>query len=924
MQARNPEFLVLGPLEARGVGEPVDLGPPKQRVLLGVLLRQAPHPVPLERLVDAIWPDRPPGDPVRSIQVYVSALRQVLGADVLVTDGRAYRLAARAEDVARFTELRERARSALAAGDPEGAVTAADEGLALWRGDAWQDLRRVREIEPDAARLEEQRVDLATLRCEALMALGRHRTLLPELEELVLRHPLREDTRGLLMLALHRCGRQADALEVYAAGRAHKVEETGLDPDAALAALHARILADDPALRVEDADLRARRHLPAPATTLVGRREEIDDVAALLRGEARLVTLTGPGGVGKTRLALRAAHELASGFPDGVWFVGLADVTDPRLVPQTIAEALGIEDSGGDLAAALREHVSSRRLLLVLDNLEQVLDAASFAGELLAAGPGVRILATSRVPLRVYGEWVRTLDPLPMEDAVPLFVERARRADHQLRVTEPEVRRVVDALDRLPLAIELVAARVGELGVAEVLDGLSSRLALASEGPRDRSPRQRTLRGAMAWSVDLLQPSTRSVFARCAAFAGGIDPEAAREVTGGEDPALAALVAASLVSRDADGRLRMLETVRDYATELLEGSGDAGAARAAHAAYFLDLAERSTDGLRGPGLPAWLARLSAERANLRAAMGHLLEHAGEDRPEGSRALRMAASLNLFLYRTTPAGEDTEWLVRALAAAPDADLVLRGRAWHGLAICRGEAGRIEEALAASRESVALLRGTGEAQWLARALNTLGGLTRDACDTATAIAVLRESADLRRRLDDPTVPLGITLENLALAALDAGDLELARTAITECAALAEDEEDEALAQRMLADIALAGGDAAGAAALLARSLPVLREPHLRYRLLEGLESAAALAAASGRPDTAASLVVAVDAALAEDGSALVPADLRARERRLGPALASLPPADLAAARATGAGWTLAQAVDGAVALAAELIR
>lgn len=912
------EFRVLGPLEARCHGDPVDLGSPKQRALLGVLLLHAPRPVPLERLVDAIWPDRPPGDPVRSIQVYVSALRAALGPGVLETEGRSYRVAQGPRDVDRFEELAERARAALADGDPAGAAAVAEEALALWRGEAWQDLRRVPELEPDAARLDERRLDLATLHLEAQLAAGRHRAALPELEGLVAQHPMREDARGLLMLALHRSGRQAEALETYAAGRAHKVAETGLEPDAALRELHARILADDPALQVEDAALRARRHLPAPVTTLVGRRDEIEEVGGLLRGDARLVTLTGPGGVGKTRVALRAAYELADAFPDGVWFVGLADVAEVSLVPETVAAALGVEDPG-DVTSSLREHVAGRRMLLVLDNLEQLLDAATLVSTLLAAGSGVRVLTTSRVPLRVYGEWVRVLDPLPAEHAVPLFVERARGADHRVSVAEDDARRVVEALDRLPLAIELVAARVGELPVPDLLEGLSSRLDLAADGPRDRTTRQRTLRGALAWSVDLLAPAERAVFIRCAAFAGGIDPEAATVVTGADDSILTALVRASLATREEGGRLRLLETVREYAAELLAASGEEEAARAAHAAYFLDLAERSTEGMRGPGLTGWLARLNDERANLRLAFAHLLERAGQDDPAGDRALRMAAALNVFLYRTSPAGEDTGWLVQALAAAPDADPVLRARAWHGLAICRGEAGRTEEALAASRESVAGCRAGGDEAWLARTLNTLGGLARDLGDTGTALPLLRECADLRRRLDDPAVPLGITLENLAMAALDSGDLDLARTAIAECRALAADEEDEALAARVLADIALAEGDLAAAATQLAGTLPVLREPHLRYRLLEGLESAAALAAASGQAVLAIGLAAAIDTALAEEGATLVPADVDTRARRLASARAALDDEQWAAARAEGSAWTLEEATDRALALA-----
>ena len=292
MAQGEPLFRALGPLAVRVEGEHVDLGPAKQRALLGVLLCLAPDAVPVERLADELWPSGGPSQPLRSLQVYVSALRRALGPEGrrLATVGRAYRVEVPEDglDVDVFEKGVAASQDLQRSGAHEAAVAAADAALSLWRGHAWQDLRDVPLLEPDAARLDMLRLDLRVTRAAAQLALGRHREEVPELEGLVHLHPLREDLRGHLMLALHRSGRQAEALAVYAEGRASLADEAGLDPGAALRDLHAAILGDDPALRLEDADLRARRHLPAPATALVGRRADSDALVRVLTDGTRL------------------------------------------------------------------------------------------------------------------------------------------------------------------------------------------------------------------------------------------------------------------------------------------------------------------------------------------------------------------------------------------------------------------------------------------------------------------------------------------------------------------------------------------------------------------------------------------------------------------------------------------------------------
>ncbi|HET9996695.1 MAG TPA: BTAD domain-containing putative transcriptional regulator [Nocardioides sp.] len=908
----EPLFRALGPLEVRIDGGMVDLGPAKQRALLAVLLALAPDVVPVERLVDELWPHGGPGQPLRSLQVYVSALRRAMGPEGrrLTTVGRGYRLEVpdRGFDIDLFEDRVATSQEEHRAGEHEAAVATADAAQALWRGQAWQDVRGVPVIEPDAARLEELRLDLRATRAAALLALGRHRDQVPELEGLVRLHPLREDLRGNLMLALHRSGRQAEALEVYADGRVALADEAGLDPGTALRDLHAAILGDDPNLRLEDADLRARRHLPAPATALIGRRADRDELVRLLTDGTRLLTLTGPGGVGKTRLALHLAHEMAGACPDGVWFIELADLDDVRLVAPTVAESLGVDLVGEDAVTPLVDHVAGRRLLLVLDNFEQVEPAADLVARLLGAGGGVQVVVTSRVPLRVYGEHVWQLGPMAVDDAVALFSARATAADHRFdgrRVATIE--RICAGLDRLPLAIELAAARVSEMTLDEMADHLAARLDLASDGPPERSGRQRALRATIGWSADLLPSDTATALGRLGVFAGGFQADAAEAVGVGRQH-LTVLVRSSLLVREAD-RFRLLETIRDYALELLAHDPDRAGVRDRHAAYHLALAEQARPGMTGTSSAALIRRLRAERANLRAAMEH-------DQQAGAWVdlLRLATALTIFWYRTGVRNEDLAWVELALGRAFDADDHLRGRAFYGLAICRGEQGRSEEAMAACTESHRLLQATGDDAWLARVLNSLAGLTRDAGHAAAAAPMVDEVIALRRRLADPALSLRIPLHNRAIVAMDLGDLATARWCLAEERELAAgDELEEAWVDSTLADLAITDARTEEARSLLRSALPVLRAHDAESRLVELLDSLAALAVTIGRLPEAAVLVGAADRAMADTGAVQVHADVLLRQRRVGRMLDEMLPDDRSARTREGAELDLREALD-----------
>ena len=908
-------FWALGPLEVRRSGQPVELGSPKQRAALGVLVDAIPRAVSIERLVEELWPERPPRDPLRSIQVYASALRGAIGGPLLVKVGSAYRLEVDPDrvDTVRFVQAAGHVRHLVRQGLPEAAVSAADDALALWRGEAWQGLEQVPSLAQAAARLAEKRLDVIADSVLARLALGRHRELVSELEGLVHRYPLREDLRGHLMLALHRCRRQVDALATYDAGRRVKAEETGLDPGSELRDLHARILADDPALTVDDADLRARRHLPAPTTRLVGRDREVVQLTELLGDPGcRLVTLTGPGGIGKTRLGLRVADDLASAFPDGVWFVGLAGVLDQRVVPQSIADALGVDAVGEDFIDQLKRHVAGRTMLLLLDNFEQVDAAAPLLSDLLAAGRGCKILVTSRTRLRLYGEHVREVEPLGEDAATSLFAERARSVASWFDVTATDqIARVCRALDRIPLALELVAARVGDVPLSEMVAQLGERLELAGDGPRDHDPRQQSLRGAIGWSVDLLTEGQRAVFRRLGVFVGGFEADSAAEVALADSSDLEALVRASLVRRAPDGRLGMFEVIGDFAREQL-ATDEARTVSEAHGGWFLRMGEASVEGIRSRERAAWYARLDAERGNMRAALQWLAERAEQDRRAGDDLLSLASALGLFWYRTSPGTQDVAWLERALELAPDADVALRGRGHYALAICRGEQGRVSEALEHGRAAHRLVVETDDPEFVARVLNTLGGLLRDLGLAEEAVPMMEESILLRRELALPALPPTLALANRAMAAVDLGDLRTARECLEEC--LRDDDEMEvAMARRLLAEVAIDAGDPIEAEQHLRAAMPILLDSGQRYRLVECLDTLAALAVHRDLTEHACVLLAAADAAIESEGDVQVPADATLRERRTAAAIASMDHEVRRRATAQGAELTLERAVE-----------
>ncbi|MFG2071349.1 BTAD domain-containing putative transcriptional regulator [Nonomuraea maritima] len=703
------EFGILGPLVARpgDGGEPVAGGGPRQRALLAMLLLDAGRLVSTERLLDGQYGDHPPAGAANAVQAQISRLRRALPAGLIESHGTGYRLAVDPGDVDahRFERLAREGRRLLTAGPPATAAAVLREALELWRGPAFADVADAPFTGPHAARLEELRLAATEDLSEAELSLPGVRPV-ARLRGLVDAHPLRERARGLLMRALHAAGRPAEALAVYEEGRRVLAGELGTDPSPELSALHLELLRGE--RPQEPVGWTAP---PAQLTSFVGREPELAHLATLR--DARLITVIGPGGTGKTRLALHfttrrsahtpttAPHSEASphggghhttatdaGAYDGVCFVDLGVVDGAGRVAEAVLGALGVrEPAVRPLAASgdrdpverLLTALAEKRVLLVLDNCEHVIDeAAALAHRLLAGSPGLSVLATSREPLGITGERLVQLAPLPTPSpdepvadplaypAVRLFADRAAAVrpgfalgPHNLDA----VLRICAALDGLPLALELAAARVRTFGVAEIADRLAEhgRFRLLSRGDRTAAARHRTLHAVVEWSWDLLDAEEQALARRFAVFSGGATLEAVERVCGpGSAETLAGLVDKSLVETDGE-RYRMLDTIRLFCLARLTGSGEEQPLRQAHAAWFLEFARRADDHLYRHEQLEWLAGLSADNANLQAALRWSTEH---DRPT---AWRTVAALAMYWWLTGRRGQATRHAVHLLTS-----------------------------------------------------------------------------------------------------------------------------------------------------------------------------------------------------------------------------------------------------------------
>ncbi|WP_329423868.1 winged helix-turn-helix domain-containing protein [Streptosporangium sp. NBC_01495] len=702
-------FGVLGPLAVWTTdGQPVRVPELKVRALLADLLAHRGRPVPADRLIDDLWGDKLPANPVAVLQTKVSQLRRVLedaepgGRELVASHPPGYLLWAGAEvDAERFETLLSRAHRTAT---PRAQAALLTEALSLWRGTAFADFADEEFARAAITRLAEQRLTALEQLAEARLELGEHNLLVGELGDLVAGHPLRERLRAAHMRALYRAGRQSEALETYTDLRVRLAGELGLDPAPELVALHQAILEQDQALNLEPLPAgQVRTNLPAQLTELVGRTEAVTRVRSLL-GRERLVTLTGPGGVGKTRLALEAASQAADTFSDGVWVVELAALDRSVSVDgmaEVVAAVLGIRDDATGPRAAqgpvarLGGALRAKELLLLLDNCEHVVEpVAELAERLLKAAPGLHILATSQEPLELSGEFLQVVPPLEAPGpeaempptallefgAVQLFAVRASAAAPGFALDAENAQAVAAIcrrLDGIPLALELAATRVRALGVRELAARLDDRFRLLAAGRRDAPARQRTLRAMIDWSWELLTGSERVVLRRLAVHADGCTLEAAEQVCAGDGvPATGVLgILARLVDRSlvvvlngADGlRYRLLESVAAYCSERMHEAGEFAIMKRRHGGYYAALAERAEPHLRGHEQNRWLRRLDAETANLRVA----LEHAAHD-DDSELALRLVNALAWYWILRGRLGEGRRALASALALGHPAD------------------------------------------------------------------------------------------------------------------------------------------------------------------------------------------------------------------------------------------------------------
>lgn len=772
------------------------------------LLALAPgHRLHREQVMELLWPDHEPEQAANSLYQALHAARRTLAGDEAGSDGSLIlrdQVVQFAPGLATWVDVVAFEAAAAVAHrrrDPDAYRAA----LALYTGDLlpddlyepWAGERR------EALRAEHVSLLLGLAQCQE--AAGAHADAIAALRNVLAADPLHEPAHRALMRLYARSGQRQHALRQFQTLRDTLASDLGISPEPESERLHEQIRAGEIAAEggaeapaVAAGGPRPRHNLPAPVSSFVGREREKAEVRRLLAG-TRLLTLTGPGGCGKTRLALEVASDVVARFDDGVWSIELAALTDPALLSQAVAAALGLRESPNQpVSDTLNAWLNPHRALLILDNCEHLIDAcAHFAESLLRAAPHISILATSREPLRIAGETTWLVPSLSLPDpggqtdperlldseAVQLFLDRAERLMPGFALTPQNAASVAELcyrLDGIPLAIELAAARVRALSVGQIVERLSDRFQLLSVGSRTALSRQQTLRAALDWSYDLLTEPERALFARLAVFSGGFDMEAAEAVasTGlrvigqAEDAPppppvldlLLQLVDRSLVvvgEEEGAPRFHLLETMRDYARDRLIERGEMNALRAAHADYFATLAKQGDQRIRGAEQRTWIRRLKREHDNLRSALEWYRVEAADGRPE--RGLELAGTLHWFWHLGGHFSEGTAWLERVLAHRNSARTQGLATALTGAGVLASAVGDLAQAQVLLSEAITMWRDLDQAPGLALAVTWSGWyeLFRGRIDEARARH--NEGLSLFTRLDDRW---GIALASVGL--------------------------------------------------------------------------------------------------------------------------------------------------------------
>ncbi len=792
--------------------------PPRgARTLLLLLLISPRHTLPRERVLDLLWPESTPHAATNALYKALHALRRVLEPDLRTGRGSAY-ISTEGDlirikphdglwvDVTAF----ESGLSLAASQTQDEKRSLLRESLEIYGGDLLSD-----ELYADwpVARREalRQARERASLDLAALdLAAGDPLAPVPLLDALVADDPTLEPAHQALIRAYASAGQPDRARRQYARLRKTLQDELGDEPSAATEALITALDALPVApvsIAVVPAGPVRFQSIPTPLTPLVGRRREIETVQDLLwRSDVRLVTLLGPGGIGKTRLAIEAANGLISEMESGAAFITLTPVRDPALVLPAIAQAVGAREEGDrPLGDVLRDHLREREALLVLDNMEHVIDAAPAVAELLAGCPGIKMLVTSRERLRLRGEHTYDVPSLSLPnvarlpnlaalarfDAVALFVQTAQAVAPAFELNPDNaatVAAICTRLEGIPLAIELAASRLRHLAPAALLTQLDSRLATLTGGARDLPARQRTLRDTIAWSYDLLSADEQMIFRRLSVFAGGCGLDFGDTVvsgSAGDEPerqlpgptasvvdTTADLADKSLLrwlESDGDARIGMLEIVRKFGLDALTRAGEEPATRRAHALAFLAFAKRAAPELTGADQPVWLDRVETEHDNLRGALDWALAA-----NETSLALRLAGALSRFWYLHGHLIEGSDWLARALAADDGRPSTVRAQALHGAGLIAETLGRIDRATPYYEEALTIWETLGDGEGAARTLNNLANCALDQGDFPRAIDLHERSLAHCRAIDNRQ-GIGRSLAGLATVAIHQARLD-----------------------------------------------------------------------------------------------------------------------------------------------------